>query len=153
MRSARGLEGGSGVTPTGYKAYQRAQVETVSPAKWIPMLLNEACISTELGIQAVEAKDFATAHARLLKAQDILLELMGALDMSVPISENLYQLYEFIHGLLVEGNVQKDKVPLQQALPLLKELHETWSEAVQAVRQESGETTGTSLAGGVSVAR
>lgn len=113
------------------------------------MLLNEACISTELGIQAVETKDFTTANTRLIKAQDILLELMGALDLRVPIAENLYQLYEFIHNLLVEGNVKKDTGPLKQALPLLRELHETWTEAAQVSQQEQGSP----LSGGVSIAR
>lgn len=116
------------------------------------MLLNEACISTELGIKAIEGKDFSTANTRLIKAQDILLELMGALDMSIPLSENLYQLYEFIHNLLVQGNVKKDTEPLQQALPLLRELYETWTEAAQASTQEAAKGAG-ALSGGVSIAR
>jgi len=136
------------VTPTGYRAYQKVQVETASPYKWIPMLFREACISTEMAIEAIGRKDYPLANERLIKAQEILMELMGALDLRVEIAQNLHQLYAYIHGLLVEGNVKKDTVVLGQALGMLKELYETWSAAERSV-QAGAATAG----GGVSVAR
>lgn len=136
------------MTPTGYKAYQKARVETASPTKWIPMLFNEACVSTEIGIQAVQEKDFTLANTRLVKVQDILLELMGALDFRVAISQNLYQLYEYIHNLLVDGNIKKDTAPLEEALTLLKDLHETWTAVARSAQSDADP-----MSGGVSIAR
>lgn len=136
------------MTPTGYRAYQKTKVETASPYKWIPMLFREACVSTSIGIEAIQSKDYAQANERLVKAQDILMELMGALDFRVPLSQKLYALYEYIHSLLVDGNIKKDVAPLEQALEMLKELYETWTEAAKGVQSESE-----AVSGGVSVAR
>lgn len=133
---------------TGYRVYQRAQVETSTPQKLVLMLFNEACISTELGIQAIRDKDFSEANNRLLKVQDILSELMGALDFRIPLAQSLYQLYEYIYHLLVTGNARKDTEPLEEALGMLQELKETWSQAADAVG-----TTLPDVSGGVSVAR
>lgn len=142
--------GGYGVIPAGYRAYQKAKVETSTPQRLIILLFKEACVSTEIGIQAVREKDYETAHKRLLKAQDIVTELMGALDLRIPLAENLFRIYDYIHNLLVTGNLKKDVAPLEEALKFLKELRETWTEAVQKAEMEA---TAASLRGGVTVGR
>ena len=55
------------------------------------MLFREACISTEMAIEAIGRKDYPLANERLIKAQEILMELMGALDLRVEIAQNLHQ--------------------------------------------------------------
>ena len=83
-------------------------------------------------MDALQANDFETANNRLIKVQETLTALMGALDFNIPLAQNLYQLYDFIHDRLVQANVKKDAALVEQALPLLKELRDTWAEMRRA---------------------
>ena len=71
---------------------------------------------------------------KLVRAQDIMLELISSLNMDVgEIAQNLYQLYSFINQLLIQANVKKDGDLIQQAIKLLTELREMWHEVVDKV--------------------
>lgn len=127
---------------TGYQAYQKARVQTSTPQQLVVMLFKEAVLSTEMAVQAMESKDYETVNARLNKVQDIMSELMAALDFRMPIAQNLFQLYEYVYNLLVQGNVKKSDEPLQEAITLLNELHNTWIEASQHAKTDAPPSTG-----------
>lgn len=112
----------------GYRAYQTTRIETSSPGQLIQLLYNEAYRSAALGLQALQADDFEAANNRLIKVQEILTALVEALDFDVPLSENLYQLYDFMLQQLMQANIKKDAALVESVLPLLKELRDTWAE-------------------------
>ena len=71
----------------------------------------------------------------LLKAQDIVSELICSLDMEVEMSGQLYALYDFLLNCLIEGNIKKDSSVLQHALGIVCGLREAWESALISVRQ------------------
>ncbi len=138
------------MTNTGYRAYQTTRIGTSSPEQLIQLLYDEAYRSAKLGLDALQANDFETANNRLIKVQEILTALMGALDFNIPLAQNLYQLYDFIHDRLVQANVKKDAALVEQALPLLKELRDTWAEMRRAGIEQQAVAAGGAARGGFS---
>jgi len=113
----------------GSAAYRRVDVETASPEKLIVMLYNGAIKHIEEGKQGVAAKKLSATHDHLIRAQEIITELRGALDMSAgEIALNLDRIYEYLHRLLVQANLKKDVAPLDECLAHLRGLRDTWAE-------------------------
>ena len=78
-------------------------------------------------------------HNNLIRAQDIVSELRGALNMSAgEIAENLDRIYEYTNHLLIQGNIQKDAVPLDHGIELLTSLRDTWKELFNTMAKEQG---------------
>ena len=120
-----------------YDAYKQVNVETASQGKLVVMLFNGAIQRAEEGKRALEKDDVPTAHNSLLRAQDILAELRGALDMSAgEIAENLDKSYEYFHHLLVTANIQKDTQPIEECIGLMKTIRDTWEEVFLKTSQD-----------------
>lgn len=114
-----------------YENYKKTSVETISPGKLLIMLYDGAIKNIEAAVEDIEARDIAAAHGHIVKAQDIILELRNTLNMEYKIAESLGRLYDFIYMELVEANIKKDGERLEQILPFLTELRETWQEAAR----------------------
>ncbi|KAB2953940.1 flagellar export chaperone FliS [Heliorestis acidaminivorans] len=118
--------------------YQTQQVLT-RPKEELPLLLYGGAIRfINQSLQAIDKGDKQEAHNSNIRAQDIILELMSTLDMNMEISKSLYSLYEYIQHRLVQGNIAKDKVQLEEARGMLEEMRDTWAEAVKLARKERG---------------
>ena len=87
-------------------------------------------------VERINNKNMQEAHDAIIRAQDIILEFMSTLDMNYEISQNLLALYDYMHGQLIEANIQKDADILQEVLELLTELRDTWAEAVKNTRRQ-----------------
>lgn len=118
-----------------YQQYQRTRTETASPGELIVMMYSGAIRFLTAGKQKIEVQDMPGANTALLRAQDILLELMVSVDVSVgEVARNLYDLYEFMHRHLIQANVQKDAQKVDEVLGLMRELLTAWEEAIKADR-------------------
>ena len=75
------------------------------------------------------------AHNDLTRAQDILGELMGSLNLDAgDVAHNLFKLYEFIQYRLIVANVRKSAEPIDDVVQLLGDLRVTWAEAIRDAR-------------------
>jgi flagellar protein FliS len=111
------------------RTYKQVHVETASQGKLIVMLYDAAIKRTEEAISLIGTKKLDMVNNNLVRAQDIVAELRASLNMKAgEIAANLDRLYDYIHRLLVRGNVRKEAAPLQEALQLMKVLRETWKE-------------------------
>jgi flagellar protein FliS len=124
------------MTTNPYQQYQRTQAETASPGELIVMMYGGAIRFLTVAKQKIELDDLASAHSSLLRAQDVILELMVSVDMSVgEVARNLYDLYEFMHQHLVKANVKKDVAMVDEVVELLRELLSAWEQAIRADRK------------------
>lgn len=116
----------------GYQAYRRTQIETAPPEQLILMLYDGAIRFARNGRRALEDGDRQKAHAALTRAQDVISELIGSLDMEAggELAANLYRLYRYIYQRLVQANVQKSVEPIDEVVRLVGELREGWYEGV-----------------------
>jgi flagellar protein FliS len=114
-----------------YSSYRKAAVETISPGKLLLMLYDGAVKNLDTAQKAIADQDMNTAHQQLVKAQDIILELMATLNMDYEISKSLYSLYEYLHHQLVQANLKKDQQLIEEVRSFLVELRDAWDEAVK----------------------
>ena len=127
--------------PQGYQQYQRTQTQTASPGELIVMMYGGAIKFLTVARQKIEAGDTEGTHKSLVRAQEIILELMISVDTSVgPVARNLFDLYEFMHRHLVEANVKKSPEMVGEVVSLLRELLQAWEQAIAAEKQRPAGT-------------
>ncbi len=114
--------------------YKNQQIMTASPEMLTLMLYNGAIRFVTESIQGIAVGDFQKAHNANLRAQDIIKEFMSTLDMEYEISKNLYPLYEYMNYRLIQANIKKDLVQLEEVKGMLTEFRDTWMEVIKKVR-------------------
>ena len=109
--------------------YRNNQVSTAPKKKLLIMLYDGAIKNLKLAEQAIEDKNNEMANTNIIKAQNIIMELMHTLDFEVggEIANNLYQLYDYMYLKLVRGNIDKDIDGIKEVRKYLEELRNTWS--------------------------
>ena len=121
----------------GVQGYQRAATETASPAQLIVMLYAGCIRFTALGKTAIEQKDFTTSRENLLKAQAIIAELLGSLNLSIgDLATNLMRLYDYMYRRLIDANIRRDAEAAAEVEGLLRGLLPAWEEAVKTYHAE-----------------
>ena len=122
---------------TAYNAYKRVDIETASQGKLIVMLLNGVVSRAEEAKRAMAGKDVPEVHKHLTRAQDIIAELRGALDISAgEFAVNLDRIYEFFHHLLVRANIEKNQKPIDECIGLVTVIRNPWQEVFDKLAQE-----------------
>lgn len=117
-----------------YDQYKRTSVETVAPEKLLLMLYDGALKNIHSAKNAIAQMDVNLAHNEIMKAEEIVLELMCTLNMEYEVSQSLYLLYDFLYNQLVQSNAGKDVELLSQVEQFLMELKQTWQEAIQGLK-------------------
>jgi flagellar protein FliS len=112
--------------PTPYQIYQQSAVNTSTPLQLVIMLYDGAIRNVKLGIEGIEGDDIQKANHHLLKAQSVINELAGSLNMQYPIAQLLLQIYDYMLRKLIEANIRKDKDPALEVLEHLSALRDAW---------------------------
>lgn len=118
-----------------YAKYQQNSIMTASPQELTLMLYNGAIKFINQGKLYIEKKDMEKAHNAIVRAQDIISELNITLNMDIELSNNLRSLYDFIINRLLDANLNKDINILDEILPLVEDLRDTWSEAMKLAKK------------------
>jgi flagellar protein FliS len=114
--------------------YLASSVATASPAQLLVMLYDRLALDLQRAATALEAGTPADAHAPLLHAQDIVLELRATLRTDAwDGAAALASLYDFLFRELVGANVRKDLEATRACLTIIEDLRTTWREAAGSV--------------------
>ena len=114
----------------GYNVYRNNSVNYASKEQLLLMLVEGAVKFCKIGRQAIVNKDIKKAHDALVRTQDIFTELIVSLDTSVgEWAVQLSRVYTFIKEKLVEANMKKSLEIIDEILPLIEDINETWKEA------------------------
>jgi len=109
-------------------AYRRQDVMTASSGDLIVMLYDALKKNIILGRRCIDKKDIMGAHKHLIKAQDIVSELINSLDLNYKISEELLTMYEYMLRQLQDANIRKDKAPLVPVIEMVDDIRDAWKE-------------------------
>ena len=109
-------------------AYRQQDILTANPIDVIVMLYDALKKNILVGRKKIERNNIESAHSHLMKAQQIVVELVNSLDMNYEISENLLAIYEFILRTLEEANMKKDAQLLEPLIEIVGDLREAWNE-------------------------
>ena len=112
----------------GYKNYKEVEVETASGLKLVTMLYVGAIKFLNMAKEGIKNKKLDLANNNIIKAQDIITELMSSLNFDAgEIAHNLYSLYIYMNRRLLESNIEKNIEIINQTLERLKSFLETAS--------------------------
>ncbi|MCR1933682.1 flagellar export chaperone FliS [Clostridium tepidum] len=124
-------------TANAYNTYKNNSVNFASKDQLLLMLVDGAVKFSKIARQAIEDKEILKAHENLIKTQDIFYELMATLDVNQAgdWGHKLMSIYEFIVKRLGEANIKKDTKIMDEIIPLIEEIRDTWYEAEKLSKQ------------------
>lgn len=111
-------------------AYRNNQVTTAPQKKLIIMLYEGAIKNLKLAKLAMEEKQIEKINEYLIKAQNIIMELMTTLNFEVggEVAKNLHQLYDYMYWKLIRANIDKDVDSINEVENYMEELRDAWAQ-------------------------
>ncbi|MFW5688670.1 MAG: flagellar export chaperone FliS [Spirochaetota bacterium] len=132
-------------------AYKETSVRTASGGKMIIMLYDAAIRQIDTAVSHMESgtKQLDLINNAILKAQDIITELMVSLDFDQggDIAPKLFGLYRFFNEQLMDGNVNKNPEPLRSVRRMMQELRGAWAQIVNTTKVQGRTSNGVNIAG------
>lgn len=114
--------------------YLTEAIETASPATRLVMLYDRLELDLRRADAGFDSGDLEAINDHLIHAQEILLALAGTLDLELwQGGAQLYALYHFLHGQLVEANCSKQRQQVQSVAAMVAQLARAW----RAVQEQS----------------
>jgi len=117
------------------QSYKQTEIETASPGKLLLLLYDGALKRLNRAQENIREQRLEETHQELIRVQEILVELMLALDWKVggDLAPRLHGLYDFMYRRLVEANVKRDPEMVGEVIQLLSTLREGWEEAYRQI--------------------
>lgn len=107
--------------------YLTERVMTASPAELTAMLFDACVGALKLAARLQESGEHLKATPRLIKAQEIVLELRSTLNPEAgPLATQLDALYTYAYGLLVRASVKRDRAATLEVVEILEPLQTAW---------------------------
>lgn len=119
-----------------YQSYQSNAVTTASPGELTLMLYNGCIKFIKLAKKAIEEKNISEKNTNLIKAQNIIQELMVTINMDYEVSKNILAMYDYMKSRLVEANISNDPEILDEVQGYVTEFRDTWKQVILANRQK-----------------
>ncbi|MBK5240387.1 flagellar export chaperone FliS [Clostridium sp.] len=119
-----------------FNTYKSNSVNFASKDQLLLMLVEGAAKFSKIGRQAILDKDVKKAHENIIKTQNIFYELMATMDVAKggEWTESLMKVYEFIVRRLADANIKKSEEIMNEVIPLIDDVRDTWSEAYKRTK-------------------
>ena len=114
----------------GQQAYRRNKYETASPHRLIQMLYEAALHNIANALMAIDNRQIAVAHRNILRAQEIVNELLSCLneEKGGAIATSLKEIYIYSIRQLIQANLRKQRQPLEEVQRVLTEIKSAWDQ-------------------------
>lgn len=113
-------------------SYRETQIKTASKGKLVVLLYDGLLRFLDVALANLPEKKYDLVNENLLKAQDIISELMMSLNYEAgDLSQKLLSIYTFFNTKLIEGNVKKEPAPIVFVRKMAGELREAWNEVAK----------------------
>ena len=109
---------------------------TATPGELTLMLYEGAVKFGNISIKAIEDGDIETAHANIVKVQNIIDEFRRTLDFKYPVAQDFENVYRYLSQRLVEANIHKDKEIMEEVVKHLRSMRDNWKEVMKKAAQE-----------------
>ncbi|MEK4027946.1 flagellar export chaperone FliS [Pseudobacillus sp. FSL P4-0506] len=114
--------------------YNNIKFITLLPDELVVLLIEECIKAVEGGKTALLANDFIEKSNSLIKAQQIILELVVIINKEHKRANHFINLYDYINRKLIEANLKNEEKILEEIKEYLIELEQAWKEAVKSRR-------------------
>lgn len=120
------------------RTYRANSILTASPGQLVLLLFDASLNSLAIARKAcdeaaADPRKLQVVHAQLVKAQKIIAELQGTLNLEAggEFARTMYRLYDYYDRRLVEANLKKQSAPIAEVERLLGEVRNAWSEMLR----------------------
>ncbi len=109
-------------------SYKKMQIETADPATLVLMLFDRAIVLLDKAKNEILEKQYEEKGYSLMKANEIIAELSGSLDMEKggEIATSLSRLYNFVMREIVDADKNLNTNAIDNARRIVSELRESW---------------------------
>lgn len=113
-----------------YDQYKKTEISTANQGRLIVMLYDGAIKFLNIAMENLPSKKYDVVNNNIIKAQDIVTELMLSLNMDKggEVAQNLFNLYVYFKKRLIEANIKKEPEPILEVLKHLKDLRDAWDQ-------------------------
>lgn len=118
-----------------YARYKSNAINTATPEELTLMLYEGALKFANQAMAAFEKKDYMKANQLIQRVENIIREFQITLKPEYEISEQLNALYDYIYRCLVKANIKKSPELLDEAMGLIRNMRDTWKEAMKLAKQ------------------
>lgn len=119
-----------------YEQYKKQSVMTMTQGEMLTKLYEEIIKQLNVALLFIEEKNISKSNQALQKSQRILNYLKATLDHKYQISKSLDSLYDFFIQQIVLANIKKETKPIQDILPMIEELRDTFIQADRLARKQ-----------------
>lgn len=120
-----------------YNYYKQNSVFMASKEQLLLMLVDGAVKYTKIARISIMEKNMQRAHKELVRVQDIFTELMVTLNQNAgQWAKDMYRVYDFVRYELSRANIRKDVQIIDNVLPVIEQIKDTWHEADKKSKEE-----------------
>jgi len=114
----------------GIQSYRKTNVVTSDPVRLVIICYEGTIDSLKLAKEKMKEKNYEKKAKAIIKAQDIIDELLGSLDLEKggAIASNLSSLYNYMLRRILYGDVNRDIGAIDEVIGILTELLSAWQE-------------------------
>lgn len=124
-------------TPAGYQQYEKSKILTASPAELTLMLYEGAIKFANIAVMAIEKGDVEKAHNNIRKVERIIEEFQVTLNHKYPVAMDFDEVYKYLQQRLLEANIKKDKVIMEEVLRHLRTMRDTWKDVMRLAKTQT----------------
>lgn len=122
--------GGNTMTSNKQNIYMTNTIMQASKEELTLMLYNGAIKFCNKAIMALTDNNPNEAHLNIIKVENIISEFQCTLNPEYEVSESFAIMYDYLQRRLYVANVSKDAEILEEINGFLRELRDTWKEAM-----------------------
>jgi flagellar protein FliS len=118
-----------------YAVYKQQSVMTMTQTEMLSMLYDgvlKEIYAIHIAFEK-QPNDLAEINRGLQKAQKIINYLKNSLDTNYDVAKNLYSLYDYCNWILLQANIKKEPLKLDEIVEIIHGLKESY---IQADRNE-----------------
>ncbi len=112
-----------------FEQYKKTSVNTMTKGELLILLFDEAIKKLNQSKLLIEYNDYESANISLEKTRKIFNHLIVTLDDKYQLSQDLADMYMFFNSQIIKAASMKSTKYIDDILPMVKDLRNTWAEA------------------------
>ncbi len=113
----------------GYEQYKEQSINTMTKGEQLVLLFDEVVKNLRKSEIAIETKNYELLDVSIQKATDIVRYLISILDRSIPISNELYRMYDFFLYEFNRIKAGRNAEVIEEVRELVIEMRDAFREA------------------------
>ena len=113
----------------GYEQYKEQSINTMTKGEQLVLLFDEVVKNLKKSEIAIETKNYELLDVSIQKATDIVRYLISILDRSIPISNELYRMYDFFLYEFNRNKAGRNAEVIEEVKELVIEMRDAFREA------------------------